>query len=115
MLLILKKEQIESHRLRALAQAIINKEKGPEAFDEFRASAFPWVKTQQKRDQAEHIKLLEAEVKRGVLGITPLVDNTKQVRSRLKTKVVSSQPEALRRSSKEMKSIYSKMGGVVPR
>lgn len=116
MLLILKKEQIESYKLRALAQAIINKEKGPDAFTEFREASFPWIKTQQKRDQAAHIKILEAEVRRGVLGVTPLVDNTRQVRSRLKTKVVeSSQPDALRKSSKEMKNIYAKMGGVVPR
>lgn len=116
MLLILKKEQIESHRLRALAQAFVNKEKGPDAFAEFRETAFPWIKTQQKRDQLAHIKLLEEEIRRGVLGVTPMVDNTKQVRSRLKTKVVdASRPEPQRRSSSEMRKLYSKMGSVVPR
>jgi hypothetical protein len=119
MLLILKREQIEMSKLRALAQAMVNKEKGPEAFDEFRKVAFPWVETQQKRDRAQHIKLLQDEIKRGVLGVTPLWEANKQIRSRMKTKVVEATPEmreerATRRSSIEQRKINSKLGSVIP-
>lgn len=117
MLLILKKEYIEYSRLRALAQAIVNKEKGPEAFDEFRKTAFPWVETQQKRDRESHIKILQDEIKRGVLEIRPMVDPGKAIRSRLKTRVVEATPEQvqrLRRSSPEARKVYSKMGSVLP-
>jgi hypothetical protein len=118
MLLILKREQVEFARLRVLAQAMINKDKGPEAFDEFRKMAFPWVETQRGRDREQHIKILQAEVKRGVLGIQPLWENTKQVRSRLRTKVVEASndnaPRATRSTPAE-KRIYQKMGALVPR
>lgn len=114
MLLVLKKEYIEYSRLRALAQSIINKEEGPKAFDEFKKAAFPWVETQAKRDREEHIKILQNEIKRGTLAIRPLWDATKQVRSRLKTKVVEADhSEPMRRSSPEARKVYSKMGGIV--
>lgn len=115
-LLILKREQVEFARLRVLAQSVINKDKGPESFDEFRRMAFPWVETQKNRDRAHHIQILQDEVKRGALGIKPLWENNKQVRSRMKTKVVdmAAQPES-RRSTPEERKIYSKMGSVVPR
>lgn len=119
MLLILKKEQIEFARLRVLAQSIINKEKGPEVYDEFRKAAFPWVETQKNRDKNATIKVLMEEVKRGALGIVPLWENNRQVRSRMKTKIVDAstlQPEqARRRSTSEEKKIYEKMGSLVPR
>jgi|HubBroStandDraft_1064217.scaffolds.fasta_scaffold140584_2 hypothetical protein len=118
MLLILKKEQIEFARLRVLAQSIINREKGPEVYDEFRKAAFPWVETQKNRDRQAHIKILQDEIKRGVLGIQPLWENNKQIRSRLKTKVVdaSTVPDAARRrSTNEERKIYEKMGALVPR
>lgn len=115
MLLILKKEFVEYSRIRALAQAVINKEKGPEAFDEFRRVAFPWVETQQKRDREQHIKLLQDEVKRGVLNIRPMQDTTKPMRSRLKTKVVESANPLIssRRSTPSEKKLYAKIGSIV--
>ncbi len=119
MLLILKKEQVEFARLRVLAQSIVNKDKGPEAYDEFRKMAFPWVETQRNRDRAEHIKLLKEEIKRGVLGITPLWENNRKIRSRLKTKIVDASQatttDGRERSTAEERRIYSRMGSVVPR
>jgi hypothetical protein len=116
MLLILKKEFIEYSRLRALAQSIINKEKGPEAFEEFRHTAFPWVDTQQKRDREQNIKVLQDEIKRGALSIQPLQDNTKKIRSRLKTKVVESSEPVLaanKRSTPGERKLYAKIGSIV--
>lgn len=118
MLLILKKEQVEFARLRVLTQSFINKEKGPEVFDEFRKMAFPWVETQRGRDRQEHIKLLQEEVKRGVLGIQPLWENNKQVRSRLRTRVIETTkdvPTNIRtKSTPAERRIYQKMGSVIP-
>ena len=118
MLLILKKEQIEYERLRVLAQAMVNKEKGPEVFEEFKKKAFPWIETQKNRDRQSHIKILEEEIKRGVLGVRPLWENNRQIRSRLKTKVIDAseqQEQARRRSTADERKIYSKMGSLVPR
>jgi hypothetical protein len=100
------REQIEHARLRALAQAVVNKEKAVEAFEEYLKAAFPWLETQKRRDVQHFVKLLGDEVKRGALGIRPLWE--KPVRSRLKTRVVQ------RRSEKSMDDIYEKLGMTVP-
>lgn len=116
-LLVLKKEHIEHARLRTLAQAIINKEKGPEVFEEYRKTAFPWVETQKKRDQQDHVRILAEEVKRGALGIRALWgDESKtKVRSRLKTRVVETEDVGHKRTPEELRQLYSKLGSVVPK
>lgn len=93
---------------------MIDKEKGIEAFSEFRKIAFPWVETQGKRDRNEHVKLLEEEIRKGVLGVTPLRDSSKAVRSRLKTKVVQTDAGLSKKPTDDMKKIYSKLGSIVP-
>lgn len=110
MLYVLKKEQVEHARLRALAQAIIAKEKGKEVFDEYMKVAFPWLETQKKRDKDDHMKLLMDEVKKGGMSVRPLWQETKG-KSRLKTKVVSG---GEKRSSKDRNKLYSKLGKSIP-
>ena len=110
-LFVLQKEQIEHARLRALAQGIVNKEKAVEAFEQYQNTAFPWIKTQKRRDAQTHIKLLAEEVKRGGLGIRPLWE--KPMRSRMKTRIVE-RKEGSVRSDKAMNDLYSKLGMVVP-
>jgi len=116
---VLKKDLIEHARLRALATSIINKEKAAEVFDEYRKEAFPWVETQQKRDRDATVKILNEEVKSGVLGIKPLWEANAQskVRSRLKTKVMESDGKPLVPTASadpaKMRSIYSKLGSVM--
>ncbi len=114
MLYVLKKEHIEHARLRALAQSIIAKEKGKEVFDDYMKLAFPWHETQKKRDHAEHIRILNDEVKRGGLGIRPLWSGRdSKMRSRLKTKVVE-RAEGLKKTQEQMNKLYKKLGRVVP-
>jgi hypothetical protein len=114
MLYVLKKEQIEHARLRALAQSIIAKEKGKEVFDEYMKVAFPWLETQKKRDHAEHIRILNDEVKKGGLAIKPLWKGQEnRMRSRLKTKVVD-RTDAPRKTAEQMNQLYKKLGKVVP-
>jgi hypothetical protein len=114
MLYVLKKEQIEHARLRALAQSIIAKEKGKEVFEEYMSVAFPWLATQKKRDHSEHIRILRDEVKKGSLGIRPLWQAKDKMRSRLKTKVVARAEAEQTKTSEQMNNIYSKLGKVVP-
>ncbi len=111
---VLKKDLIEHARLRALATALINKEKAAEIFEEYRKEAFPWVETQQKRDREATIRLLNEEIKRGSLGIRPLWEATKKVRSRMKTKVIEADRPLLQRSKEEMDRLYNKLGPVRP-
>jgi hypothetical protein len=116
MLLILKKEQVEFARLRVLTQSLVNKEKGPEAYDEFRKMAFPWVETQKGRDRMAHIKILQEEVKKGVLGIAPLWENNQKIKSKMRTRVVASNDlKRSQKSTEDEKRIYSKMRSIVPR
>lgn len=117
MLYVLKKEQIEHARLRALAQAIVSKDKGKEVFEEYMNVAFPWLETAKKRERADHVRLLMDEVKKGSLGIRPLWQDT-QMRSRLRTRVVERQvPQdkpVARKSREEMNKLYDKLGKIVP-
>ena len=112
MLYVLKKEHIEHARLRALAQAIISKEKGKEVFDEYMKVAFPWIEVQKGRDKSDTIRLLMDEVKKGGLSIKPLWQQDKQIRSRMKTKVV--EREAGTKTRAEMNRLYDKLGKNIP-
>jgi hypothetical protein len=113
LLYVLKKEQIEHARLRALAQAIVSKDKGKEVFDDYMKTAFPWLEAQKKNTHTEVIRALNAEVQRGGLGIKPLWQATK-MHSRLKTKIVektaADTPEAQARRG----VLYSKLGKMIP-
>ena len=111
---VLKRDLIEHARLRALATTMINKEKAPEIFEEYRKEAFPWVETQKKRDNDATIKILNEEVKRGGLSIKPLWEATKKVRSRMKTKVIEAERPILEKSKEDMARLYSKLGTVRP-
>jgi hypothetical protein len=114
MLYVLKKEQIEHSRLRALAQAIINKEKGKDVFDEYMKVAFPWLETAKQRDKTNHVRILMEEVKKGTLGIKPLWQETK-MRSRLRTRVVEREEKPASPKTREgMNKLYSKLGRIVP-
>jgi hypothetical protein len=89
--LILKKDEIDLHRTRALLQSVINKEAGPEAFKELFSAAFPWVKIAKKREESEIIQRLQEEIKRGPLAVFVSQDT---FRSRLKAKKVVNREEA---------------------
>lgn len=84
--LLIRKDQIEYLKNRAIIQALVDKEKAQEALDAYRDSQFPYFQKIQRDQRSEHIKRLAAEVQRGPLAVTPLVQ--KRVRSKLKTRVV---------------------------
>lgn len=113
MLFVLKKEQVEHARLRALAQAIIAKEKGKEVFDEYMKVAFPWLETQKSRDKEDHVRILMEEVKKGALGIKPLWQD-QPMRSRMKTLVVNKDTPVKPKSREEQNELYAKLGKIVP-
>lgn len=107
-LLHMKHEEINHARIRALAQIMVNKEKGPEVFEEYMKSAFPWIETVKKRTNQEQIKVLLEEVNKGALSIKgPLWQ--KPIQSRLKARVVERN-----RSNEEIDALYKKLGPVLP-
>jgi hypothetical protein len=108
-LLLLRKDYIEYARFRALAQIMIDKEKGAEAFEEFRKAAFPWVDTQKKREKDEHIHLLEREVLRGGLRVTPM-GGPQNVVSRTRTKIV----QAEKRNQTTPRKPSPRFGSILP-
>jgi predicted aldo/keto reductase-like oxidoreductase len=110
MLYVLKKEQVEHARLRALAQAIINKDKAQAVFEEYMKLAFPWIETAKKRETKEHTELLLNEIKRGGLVIKPLWQATR-MKSRLRTKIIE---RSTPKTKEEMNRLYDKLGKVIP-
>lgn len=113
MLYVLKKEQVEHARLRALAQAIIAKDKAKEVFDEYMKVAFPWLETQKGRDKEDHVRVLMAEVQKGGLTVKPLWQES-QMRSRLKMKVVDRGEQKPVKSREDRNSFYAKLGKSIP-
>jgi len=95
-------------RTRALVQALVNKEEAQKALDAYRDVQMPYLPRIQKDDRQQHIKRLMDEVARGPIGITPVMP--KQVRSRLKTRVIQrSEEENLAQSRR----ISKKIGGIL--
>jgi hypothetical protein len=81
---VLKKEQIEHARTRVLAQILVDKDKGVEAFEQYRKVAFPWAEAQAKAADRNMVERLLAEVRAGALSVQPL--EGAPVRSRLKNR-----------------------------
>lgn len=95
-------------RTRAVIQALVNKEAADKALDDYRDSQMPYLRRTQKDDRQRHIKLLMDEVAKGPIGITPVMP--KQVRSRLKTKVIHrSEEEQLA----QVRRISKRIGGIL--
>lgn len=95
-------------RTRAVVQALVNKDAADEALKAYRDAQMPYLPRVQKDDRQRHIRLLMEEVARGPIGITPVMP--KQVRSRLKTKVIHrSEEEQLAQSRR----ISKRIGGIL--
>jgi hypothetical protein len=107
---VLQRDRIEHAKFRALAQVLVDKDKGIAAFDEYRNIHFPWLETHKKRDKEDHIRALMGEIKKGALVVTPKMD--KQIRSRLK--VAKTSPPVIPGSSSRSGALYRKLGMVVP-
>lgn len=87
MLYVIMKERVDHAKMRALMQGIVDKDKGPEVFEEYMKMAFPWIETAKGREKTDHMKKLLAEINRGPIGVTPLPGFNKQIKSRLKERI----------------------------
>lgn len=110
MLLMMKLETIEHARFRALAQIVIDKEKGVEAFEEYMKIAFPYLEATTRRDRDKYIAMLNQEVRKGPLVVHAVQES--RAKSRMKQKVVTAKKN---RDPQQMNKLYSKMGDVIPR
>jgi hypothetical protein len=81
---VLRREQIEHARTRVLAQILVDKDKGIEAFEPYRKVAFPWADRQAMATDRRMVERLLAEVKAGALSVQPL--EGAPMRSRLKNR-----------------------------
>ena len=110
----LQKEQMEFEQTFAIIQTMLSKDKAKDAFDAYKKSRFPWIESSKQKQQAEDIKRLMDEVKRGALMISPQA--SPRLRSRLKAKIVQRQPLPVDGTvTKEQKQIYEKIGQMIPR
>jgi hypothetical protein len=105
--LVVKLETIEHARFRALAQIVIDKEKGIEAFEEYMKIAFPYLEATKKKERGDHIKHLQKEVSRGALSVRAIENPT--MKSRVATAKARTQPQ----SAAEERRIYRRMGRAI--
>ncbi len=106
MLLLMKHEEIEHARFRALAQIYVDKEKAQEVFDDYMKAAFPYMEAAKRRDKDEAFQTLKKWVDQGPLAVTPIPMPT--MRSKLRERVSRS------RSREEANAFYKKLGSVIP-
>lgn len=106
--LVIRKDQIEYMRTRALIQTLYDKEKANEALKDYREAQMPYYRKNQQDDRQRHIKLLMQEVSRGPIGIAPVM--TKQVKSKLRQKVIQRSSEEQLAQSRR---VSNKIGGIV--
>lgn len=104
-LLQMKLETIEHARFRALAQIIIDKEKGVDAFEEYMKIAFPYLEATKKQERRHVIEKLQKEVYKGPIAVTPM--EMPKMKSRVSTaKSARTSPQ----SPAEEKRLYKKIG-----
>lgn len=87
-MLLVKREENELAKWKAMVQAIVKPDAGPASWDAYFKTAFPWVEVAKGREKDDFIKRLKEEISRGPLEIKKQKDD-KAFRSRLKAKVVS--------------------------
>ena len=85
-LLLDRLEDIEHARFRALAQIIVDKEAGVEAFEDYMKIAFPFLEGRKQSKTQEVYDALRSWIAEGPLKVTPTVT---QRRSRMKERVVA--------------------------
>lgn len=104
--LIIRKDQIEYMKTRALVQALVNKEAADGALKEYSDAQMPYLPKIKKDDRSRHIGKLMEEVGRGAFSISPVMQ--KRVKSKMKTKVVQRSEERLSQDRR----LHKKIGGL---
>jgi hypothetical protein len=105
----MKLESIEHARFRALAQIIVDQEKGVDAFEEYMKLAFPYLEASQKRDRQRFIDVLKQETGMGPMRVREIQQPKAQ--SRLKKRIVRSDAKP---ATEKHGKLYDKLGNVVP-
>lgn len=106
--LLIRRDHIEYTRTRAIVQAIVNKDEANKALDLYRDTQMPYLPRVKNSERQEVIKRLMSEVAKGPMAITPVMQ--KQVKSKLKTRVIQRSAEERLESSRRM---AKKMGGLI--
>lgn len=109
-LLLMRLESIEHARFRALAQIVIDKDKGVEAFEEYMKVAFPYLEGVKRREKNGFIEILKREAGRGPMRVTE-VHQTPQHSSRIKRRVTQRNDKI---DPKKNDTLYGKIGNTVP-
>ena len=76
-----------------------------EAFEEYMVIAFPYLEATKRRDKDQFKKLLEMEVGRGAIGVTPVMPGG--LKSKLKSRLVK---RASPPTKVESDGLYQKLG-----
>ena len=89
-------EDIEHARFRALAQILIDKEKGAAAFEDYMRIAFPSMQGRKKHRDDSMKDALKSWVNSGPISMTPL-NTPKMGKSKLKQRLVKVEDEKMAR------------------
>lgn len=85
MALLVKRDQIEYMKTRAVVQSIVNHEEAQKALEGYRDIQFPYLANIRKSEHQEHIDKLKKEVARGPMVIRAFPE--KKMKSKLKSRL----------------------------
>lgn len=100
-------ESIEHARFRALAQILISKEHGTEAFEEYMKLAFPYLEATNRKRNEEAIRVMEQEIKRGPLVVKP--QQTTVLKSKMQSRILSRKKPL---TPEQADALYRKLGSI---
>jgi hypothetical protein len=97
---------IEHAKFRALAQLQVDPKEGVTAFEEYMKVAFPYLETQKRRDRQQYIDILNREISKGLIAVSPVAQP--RIRSRMRAR------QNITRTAAEELSLYNKLGRFTP-
>lgn len=107
--LLLRKDQIEYMRTRAIVQALVNKDAADDALKSYSEAQMPYLVGIKRTDRSQHISKLMSEVSRGPMAVSPVMQ--KQVKSKLKHRVVAREQVSQEEQLASTRRITKKIGG----
>lgn len=110
-LLMIRREENDVAKTRVLIQTLVKQDSGPDAWNEYFKSVFPWVETAKTQEKQDWIKKLNEEVAKGPLVIT--AKHEVSFRSRLKARVIQKQPN--QDPGPPLPRLKTKMAPAIPR
>lgn len=102
---------MEVAKTRTIVQSLLKPEAAVKVWQDYINEAFPWVEEGKKQQDQQIVDILKREVAMGPIRIEKVYDRDKEVRSRIRTKILKRGEQ----DADRYESILRKLPKTVPR